>query len=229
MMKAVILCGGQGLRMKGCFGNTPKPLVEVQGKPILEHIIHHYCLYGVSEFVLLVGANEQAFRQFADRYKGSSVLIKVLQTGEDTPTGGRLAIASHLFKNEKNILVTYGDGIANLNVDALVDQHISSGKGVTLTAVQPRLPFGLLDVDDSASVISFIEKPMMPQLINGGFFVISTEVLKKLDLDSDFETDVLPSLVDKGELGAYFHKGFWQSMDTYKDVVRLNSMELPPL
>lgn len=226
-MIAMILCGGQGLRLRGNFDNIPKPLIAVHGKPILAHIIAHYHRHGIASFILLVGHHEAAFRAFADSCSELGVDIRVLQTGAETPTGGRIVQAGTMLGDDDEVLVTYGDGIADVDIAALCAQHRESGKTVTLTAVQPRLPFGLLQLGQHGDVQSFVEKPSMTQRTNGGFFVLDRKVLATLRLDTDFENQALPKLAAQGRLGAYLHDGFWKSLDTYKDYVELDSTSLP--
>lgn len=224
-MKALILCGGQGLRIKGNFGETPKPLVMVKGRPIVAHIIDHYRAFGVTELILLVGDNESEFHKFAGSYAESDCTIRVLQTGSLTPTGGRLFQALSLLGDDEVVFATYGDGISDVDIASLLDTHRASGKKVTLTAVHPMLPFGLLLLNDGNEVVSFREKPIMDQWTNGGFFVIDRSVLEGMNTELDFETQVLPELALEGELGVYCHRGFWKSMDTYKDYLELNASE----
>ncbi|MCK0536385.1 sugar phosphate nucleotidyltransferase [Alcanivorax quisquiliarum] len=226
-MKAVILCGGHALRLHGNLDATPKPLITVHGQPILAHIIAHYQRYGVSSFILLVGHHEAAFRAFASSGSVPGADIQVLQTGAETPTGARIAQAAVMLDEDDQVLVTYGDGIADVDIAALCARHRDSGKAVTLTAVQPRLPFGLLELGPRGDVQSFVEKPRMTQRTNGGFFVLNREVLATLGHDTDFEHQTLPELAAQGRLGAYLHDGFWKSLDTYKDYVELDSSPLP--
>jgi glucose-1-phosphate cytidylyltransferase len=228
-MKAMILCGGQGLRLKGNFGDTPKPLVPVQGMPILSYIIQHYHGYGVSEFLLLVGDNKSCFERFKKQYDRTDIVIDVLQTGSQTPTGGRLMKGLSALKGENRVLMTYGDGLANVDVDALLAKHQDLGKLVTLTAIQPQLPFGMIAFDTNDVVTSFVEKPRMEQFISGGFFVVERAILERLSEDSDFENEILPALAANGDLCAYVHTGFWKSMDTYKDYCQLNQADLSVL
>jgi len=228
-MQALILCGGKGLRIRGNFGSTPKPLISIRGKPLLAYIVEHYKSYGVTDFFLLVGDGESAFQAFSGMYSDEERHIRVLQTGNNTLTGGRLSCALPFLAGEGPVLVTYGDGIADVDIDALVACHGASGKAVTLTVVNPRLPFGLVEFDAAGTVTSFIEKPRMTQYASAGFFVVERDVLDVLELDADFEGFTLPLLAEEGRLGAYVHQGFWKSIDTYKDYVEINdaAMQLP--
>lgn len=229
-MKAVLLCGGQGLRLKGPFGDTPKPLVELQGRPLLGFILDHYRAHGVREFVLLVGRGEQHFHQFASRYAGATgVAVQVVQTGADTPTGGRIKRAEPYLRNAEAFFMTYGDGVSDVDLNRLRACHDSSSCLVTLTAVRARLPFGLVELDEKGGVDSFVEKPLLEQYTNGGFFVFRRDAMAYLKEDSDLERDVLPVLAAAGELNAYRHHGFWHSMDTYKDHQALSELPLAKL
>lgn len=225
-MKALILCGGQGLRIKGSFDEVPKPLIVVQDKPLLAFIIDGYVASGIKDFVLLVGQGEPLFHDFVRDYATAGVTILVMQTGRDTLTGGRLKKAEPLLADEDCFFVTYGDGVSDIDFDDLLRFHKSSGRAATLTAVRPQLPFGLLEVESDGAVSSFLEKPLMDQYTNGGFFVLQRSVLASINDDSDFETGVLPALSRNGELGAYLHAGFWKNMDTYKDYLALSAINL---
>lgn len=225
-MKALILCGGLGLRIKGNFEEVPKPLIVVRGRPLLAFILDGYIASGIRDFVLLVGLGEDQFHAFARHYAGAGVTVKVLQTGVDTPTGGRLKKAEPLLAGEEDFFATYGDGVSDLDFTALLRFHRQSGRLVTLTAVRPQLPFGLLELNDQDGVAAFREKPVMDRYTNGGFFVMRRAVLAGIHEDADLETDVLPTLSAKGELGAYRHDGFWKNMDTYKDYLSLNAIDL---
>lgn len=220
------MCGGHGLRLKGNFGDTPKPLVSLQGKPLLCYIIEHYRRYGVHEFILLVGENEREFQAFARSFSGNGLTIDVLQTGSDTPTGGRIKRVEPILEGEERFFVTYGDGVSDIDIEALLARHRSSGKLVTLTAVRPTLPFGLVRLNEQNLVTSFVEKPVIDEWINAGFFVLERAALEHIQSDSDFENDVLPALSTRRDLVAYTHTGFWRSMDTYKDYLALDKLDL---
>lgn len=221
-MVVLILCGGQGLRIKGHFNETPKPLIKIQGKSLLTYIIDHYKSYGINHFILLVGDNEQEFIEFSKENSCENTSIEVLQTGVDTNTGGRIKKAEHLLNNIDHFFLTYGDGIANINFEKQLKFHKDHGKIATLTAVKPQLPFGLLKFGLNDSVESFIEKPIIDEYINGGFFVLSKKIFSYLKDDSDFEDEILPQLSDQHQLNAYKHSGVWKNMDTYKDFLFLD-------
>lgn len=218
-MPVVILCGGSGLRMKWNFENIPKPLIPLRDKPILEYIIDQYYKFGINEVFLLVGLNEELFIEFANQFPNKHIKIHVIQTGADTPTGARIKRAHAYLKNHTYFYLTYGDGIGDIDLKEELQFHQKHGKLATLTAVRPQLPFGLLKIDSENSIFSFIEKPILEDRINCGFFILNTQIFRHLDENSDFEIDILPQLSNLGELKAYLHNGFWKNIDTYKDYV----------
>ncbi len=220
----VILCGGFGLRIRGQFEDVPKPLIPIHGKELLLHIIHRFSEQGFSDFLLLVGNNEDQFVDFAQRNSNEAISISVLQTGSETPTGGRLKKAEHLLENLSSFILTYGDGLANIDFDKLLSFHQNHSRIATLTAVKPTLQYGVLSMDEDGLVNSFIEKPILETYINGGFFVLNNAVFSYLHENSDFETEVLVELSKSKELVAYKYHGFWKSMDTYKDYLSLNEL-----
>lgn len=222
-LKVAILCGGQGLRLKGYFDNLPKSLIPLNGKPLLAHIIEKYVQFGINRFVILVGSNQQLFEKFAQQYSTLAESIEIIQTGENTPTGGRLKIAEKHLNQSPFFLLTYGDGISTIDFKQQIDFHLNHSKCITLTAVHPQLPFGLLQLDEDDTVETFVEKPQLQQRINGGFFVINKSIFNTLSNKSDFEKDVLPDLCIKKEVKAFKHDGFWKNFDTYKDFVEMNS------
>lgn len=226
-MKALILCGGRGRRLQGNFGSTPKPLVSVQGKPLVAHLIDQLARYGLSEFVLLVGEDKHMFESFAESHSTAGKQIRVHPTGSDTPTGGRIFLARELLGEDSKVLVTYGDGVSDVDIGMLVARHMEYGGCITLTAVRPYLPYGLLEIGENGAITSFIEKPRMTQYTNGGFFIVEASVIEKLSVSSDFENHVLPEVAARGALGAFCHDGFWMSMDTYKDFLALSAAQLP--
>ncbi len=220
----VILCGGLGLRIKGQFNDVPKPLIPIHGKELLLHIVNNFSSQGFSNFLFLVGNNEDQFIEFAQRNSNSERTISVLQTGTETPTGGRLKKAQYLLEEYPSFMLTYGDGLSNIQFDELLRFHQTHSKIATLTAVQPTLQFGLLSINEDGLVNSFVEKPILEQYVNGGFFVLNNAIFSYLSEDSDFETEVLAELSKNKELVAFKHHGFWKSMDTYKDYLSLNEL-----
>ena len=220
-MKVLILCGGKGLRIKDSFENTPKPLISIHGKPLLRYIIEIYKKHEINNFILLVGDNGSEFIDFADSYKEANITI--LQTGKDTPTGGRILRAKKLLNNEPFFL-TYGDGVSDIDITSLLSFHLNHKLTASLTAVKPVLPFGLLNIDDQNLITSFDEKPILDQYVNGGFFILNPSIFDILDDNSDFENEILPMLSENRQLCAFLHNGFWKNMDTYKDFKILESI-----
>jgi len=221
---AVILCGGAGTRLRGHVPSLPKPLVEIGGQPILWHVIQLYLAQGFSEILLLTGFRAEAIEDFvgAQRWPpGASV--RCIQTGIDTPTGGRLRNAAAAL-DALTVCVAYADGLANIDLARLLAYHRSHGAAATMTIVQPELPFGVAELDGDGVVCGFREKPRSEHWVNGGFFCFEHEVLERLEPDSTLEREPLAGLAAAGELRAFHHDGFWRCMDTYKDAVALNEL-----
>jgi glucose-1-phosphate cytidylyltransferase len=244
-MKAVILAGGLGTRLSEETVSKPKPMVEVCGKPILWHIMKTYSHYGINEFVILLGYKGYYIKEYFSNYflhqsdvtidmsdgnmevhNNSSEPWKVtlLDTGLNAMTGARIKKAKAHIGNEP-FMLTYGDGLSNVDVDALINCHKANAKMVTVTTVHPGARFGELDIDDCV-VKSFKEKPQTTQgWINGGFFVMSPKVLSRIEGPETFwEHEPLKSLAVDGELMAFEHQGFWQPMDTLRDKTLLEGL-----
>ena len=215
-MKVLILAGGFGTRLSEETDVRPKPMVEIGGKPILWHIMKIYSHYGFNEFVILLG------------YKGYYIkeYFAKLDTGVDTMTGGRIKRAEKFIGN-KTFMLTYGDGVADIDIKRLLNFHKSHGKAITMTSVQPEGRFGALSIEDENKVTRFLEKPKGDGAwINGGFFVCEPKVLDYIT-EGDatiFERTPLENLAKDGELYTYKHTGFWKCMDTLRDKIQLNKM-----
>lgn len=249
-MKAVILCGGQGTRLREHTDLRPKPMVEIGGRPILWHILKSYSHYGVTDFVLCLGYKANVIKEYflnynammtdftvslgkrstVDIHEMSSIeenwKITLADTGEDTMTGGRVHRASRYFVSDETFLVTYGDGVSDIDISQLIRFHTSHGKLATLTGVRPPSKFGELQCSGNM-VRSFSEKPTGGQsLVNGGFFCFQRDFLRYLSSESDcvLERDPLEKCARDEQLCVYEHEGFWQCMDTYRDWTILNSM-----
>ncbi|RDH40961.1 MAG: glucose-1-phosphate cytidylyltransferase [Candidatus Aquirickettsiella gammari] len=242
-MKTVILAGGYGTRISEETHLRPKPMVEIGGKPILWHIMKLFSFYGLHEFIICLGYKGYLIKEYFSNYylhtsdvtfdmrenktkihqnKAEPWRITLVETGEETMTGGRLRrIAPYL--DEDDFCFTYGDGLSNVNIRALVDYHRQQNTLATLTAVQTIGRFGALDISDK-KVTAFKEKPHGDGVwINGGFFVLSPKVLSYIENDyTIWEQQPLETLVQEGELSAFFHQGFWHPMDTLRDK---NSLE----
>ena len=246
-MKVVILAGGLGSRLEEETKYKPKPLVEISGIPILYHIMRIYMKYGFNDFIICCGYKghliKNYFHKFVKQKKNCSYKIKknyfelnyrnnklfsvnCIDTGKNTMTGGRIKRIKNLIK-EDNFFLTYGDGLANIDLKKLLKFHKSHRKIATVTSVQPPSRYGILDIDFKKKnvVSSFNEKPKNKNyFINGGFFVLSKEIFKFIKNDQTiFEKKPLINLVFKKQLHSYFHKSFWQCMDSIRDKKILES------
>ena len=249
--QAVILCGGQGTRLKGVSESLPKPLVDVGGKPILWHIMKMYSSYGIRRFVLCLGYKADAIIDYFENYhfhnhdftmklgfaeekffknKESDDTdvdeweITFALTGENTMTGGRLKrIAPYI--SEGLFFCTYGDGVSDVDIGALYRFHEEKKLTATLTGVHLPTTFGIVEADQSGAITSFREKPVMSGRINGGFFIFSHAIFDLIDGD-DCVLEEMPfkRLVREGQIRMYTHDGFWHCMDTFKDYASLNKM-----
>jgi glucose-1-phosphate cytidylyltransferase len=220
----VILCGGRGTRLQERTRSIPKPLVEIGGRPIVWHVIQIYLSHGFRRFLLLTGyRGEQVERFVAAEAWPDDAEIRCLATGEDTPTGGRLWLAVDAL-GEARFCATYADGVADLDVAALLGFHRGHGALATMTVVRPRLPFGIAELNGDGVVRGFTEKPRSERWINGGFFCFEPGALELLERDSVLEREPLERLAARGQLRAFRHEGFWDCMDTYKDAVELNDL-----
>ena len=239
-MQVVILAGGYGTRLSEETVNIPKPMVEIGGKPILWHIMKSYSNYGFNDFVICLGYKGYIIKEYFANYflhqsdvtfdmKNNTMeihdshaepwAVTLIDTGVDVLTAARVKRVEK-YVNGNQFMLTYGDGVSNVNINNLINFHNEMGKLVTLTAVQPAGRFGALKVDDNNLITKFNEKPKGDNVwINGGFFVLEQEVFDYVDDDpqSIWETDVLAPLAEKGELAAYKHHDFWQCMDTMRD------------
>ena len=244
-VKAVILAGGKGTRIAEETTVRPKPMVEIGGRPILWHIMKSYSHYGVNDFVICCGYLGQKIKEYFLNYPHQNADITIdmngglevhqsnvepwritlVDTGEDTLTGGRIRRISDYVRGDEFFCMTYGDGVSDVNIGDLIEFHRKHGRKATVTAVTPLARFGALELDGS-KVAHFVEKP--PQeagYINGGFFVLSPEVLRLIEGDDTvFEKGPLEALAAAGELMAYRHDGFWQPMDTLRDKLHLEEL-----
>ena len=245
-MKAVILAGGLGTRISEATSMRPKPMVEVGGKPILWHIMKIYSAHGINDFVICCGYKGYVIKEYFANYflhmsdvtfdmqnnqmevhqrNAESWRVTLVDTGEDTMTGGRLKRVASYVKDEDAFCFTYGDGVGDVDISALVKFHKEHGKTATVTAVQPPGRYGALDMDGN-KVSGFIEKPQGEGgWINGGFFVLSPSVIDLIDADAtSWEAAPLVKLANQCELMAFHHKGFWQPMDTLRDKNHLEEL-----
>lgn len=245
-MKCVILAGGYGTRLSEETSRIPKPMVQIGGRPILWHIMKTYSHWGITDFIICLGYKGYVIKEFFANYHlhvsdavfdlstGQHEIIQshaepwkvtLIDTGADSMTGGRLRRVLPYLENEEAFCMTYGDGVADIDVAKLVAFHKSHGKQATVTAVAPPRRFGQLDLNGT-EVTNFLEKPIGEGgMINGGFFVLSPEVGKLLTSDQTiWEQDPLMILAKTGQLEAYKHSGFWQPMDTLRDANYLNGL-----
>jgi glucose-1-phosphate cytidylyltransferase len=218
-MKAVILAGGFGTRMGDATAVRPKPLVEVGGRPIIWHILKGFEAYGISDFVVCAGYAGEYLQEYFERACDEPWRVQVVDTGETTATGGRLRRVRALVADAP-FCMTYGDGVADVDLTALVAFHRGQGKLATLTAVHPRLPFGVVTFGaGDGSAVGFAEKPLQADLwVNSGFFVLEPGALDYATRDDEhWERGPMAGLARDGQLAGYRHEGFWQCMDTPRD------------
>jgi glucose-1-phosphate cytidylyltransferase len=220
----VILCGGRGTRLRERTESVPKALVEIGGRPILWHVIQIYAAQGFDRFLLATGYMGDAVAEFvaAERWP-AGVAVECVDTGLETPTGGRIARLGERLAGER-FCATYADGVADVDLGALLDFHGAHGGLATMTVVQPHLQWGVAELGEGDRVAGFAEKPRSEHWINGGFFCFEADALAYIDEGSVLEREPLQRLAADGELHAFRHEGFWDCMDTYKDAVVLNDL-----
>ena len=222
--RVVILCGGRGTRLRERTETVPKALVEIGGRPILWHVIGIYAAQGFERFLLATGYLGEMVEEFvAAEEWPAGVSVECVDTGLDTPTGGRLARLADRLGGER-FCATYADGVADVDLGALLEFHESQAALATMTVVRPLLQWGVAELDDEDRVEGFVEKPRSEHWINGGFFCLEAGALSYLDEDSVLEREPLSQLAAEGQLRAFRHEGFWDCMDTYKDAVVLNDL-----
>lgn len=245
-MKAVIFAGGLGTRLSEETSTRPKPMVEIGGKPILWHIMKMYSHHGIHDFVICCGYKGNVIKDYFQNYflymsdvtfdmhnnrmsvhreRAEPWTVTLVDTGDESMTGGRLLRVAEHIKDEDAFCLTYGDGLSDVDISASINFHHRHGKAATLTATLPPARFGALEMRDGR-VLSFREKPRGDgALINGGFFVLSPKVLRYLKDDTTvWEQQPLSQLAEDGQLMAYEHTGFWQPMDTLRDKILLEEL-----
>ncbi len=245
-MKAVILAGGLGSRIAEETHLRPKPMIEIGGRPILWHIMKLYYAHGVRDFIICCGFKGYMIKEYFANYglhmsditfdlsqnsiefhrqSAENWRVTLVDTGENSMTGGRLKRVASYLKDEEAFCFTYGDGVSNVDIGKTIAFHKSHGKQATVTAVRPPARYGALQLDGT-EVQGFIEKPEGEGgFINGGFFVLSPRVIDRIEADhSSWEGEPLMGLASEGELQAYFHDGFWQPMDTLRDKNHLEGL-----
>jgi glucose-1-phosphate cytidylyltransferase len=246
-MPVVILCGGQGTRLREETEYRPKPMVEIGTRPILWHIMKTYGAHGLDRFILCLGYKGWEIKQYFLRYREmlcdftismddsqpvellnregyESWRVTCAETGPDTATGARLKLVQK-YVDAPTFCFTYGDAVGNVDIDALLDFHWSHGRIATVTGVHPTSRYGEMHVD-GGKVVEFAEKPVAEGVVSGGFFVFQREVFDYLDDDPQLflEQQPLRQLARDGQLSVYLHEGFWHPMDTYRDYLHLNQV-----
>ncbi|HVE47728.1 MAG TPA: glucose-1-phosphate cytidylyltransferase [Acidimicrobiales bacterium] len=245
-MKAVILAGGLGTRLREETEFRPKPMVEVGGKPILWHIMKNLAEQGISDFIICTGYRGNIIKEYFLNYEAlnndftlslgnkreitfhgahleSEWKVTVVDTGLETMTGGRVKRIEP-FIADQPFLVTYGDGLADIDLAALVAFHGEHGRLATLTTVQPLTRFGIVDLDERGKVCTFREKPKSEDWVSAGFFIFDRKVFDYIGPDCVLEQEPLEALAKDGELMAYRHRGFWQPMDTFRELTLLSGL-----
>jgi glucose-1-phosphate cytidylyltransferase len=245
-MKAVILAGGLGTRLSEETSLKPKPMVEIGGMPILWHILKLYSAHGVNDFIICCGYKGYIIKEYFANYflhqsdvtfdMGANTMevhqrrvepwkVTLVDTGEETLTGGRLKRVLNYVKDEESFCFTYGDGVGDIDITKSIDFHKSHGKLATMTSTYPPGRFGAIEIEGS-QIKNFQEKPKGDgAMINGGFFVLSPRVIERIEGDSTiWEQEPLISLAADGELMAFKHEGFWQPMDTLRDKIKLQEL-----
>ncbi len=222
----VILCGGQGMRLRELTDLIPKPLVPIGEMPLVQHVMKIYAHQGFNKFVLLLGYKGEKIRQHFSseefKRKHPDYQITFVETGEKTNTGGRIKRAEKYIDSEI-FFANYCDGLADVDLNALLEHHKKNGRIATLTGVHPISRFGIIEVADGVAK-SFKEKPRTEDIINGGFFVFNRKIFDYLHEDSVLEEEPLIRLANEGQLAVFEHKNFWMCLDTYKEYEMLNDV-----
>lgn len=244
-MKVAILCGGRGLRMNELTEDMPKPMANVCGRPMLWHIMKNYKHFGFDDFVLLLGYKGEKIKEYFMDYEWRNHNFKLdtvketleffepvedwkitfLDTGSETMTGSRIRRAKDVLGNE-TFMLTYGDGLSDVDINKLLEYHRSMGKIATVTGVKKKTQYGILTIQDGLAK-SFSEKEDLGAVINGGFFVFEPEIFDYIDDNGTccaLEEAPLKNLAKDGELAVYLHEGFWTACDTYCDIININQL-----
>jgi glucose-1-phosphate cytidylyltransferase len=221
----VILCGGRGTRLQEHTQEIPKPLVEIGGMPIVWHVIQLYAEQGFGRILLATGYKGELIERFVEsREWPSEVRVECIDTGLETQTGGRIKLLAPQLSGQRAFCVTYADGLADVDLDALLAFHAGHGALATMTVVRPELQFGVTELGARGLVLGFHEKPRSEHWINGGFFCFDAGALDYVQTDGALERAPLERLAADGQLRAWRHEGFWDCMDTYKDAISLNDL-----
>ncbi|SHI63073.1 sugar phosphate nucleotidyltransferase [Lutispora thermophila] len=244
-MKVVILCGGKGTRIREITEDIPKPLIIIDGRPMVWHIMNIYYHHGFNDFILPIGYKGQKIKEYfinspwmnydmiIDNREGDFKItflrgsnkwrITFIDAGEESMTGSRIKKIEPYIEDDE-FMLTYGDGLADINIQKLLEFHREKGKIATMTGVKAKSQYGILKISNGIAE-KFVEKPETDQIINGGFFVMHKEIFKYIDDEKGncvFEKEPLEKLVEDKQLAVYLHQGFWAAIDTYKDYIELN-------
>ena len=244
-MKVVILCGGKGTRLREETEYKPKPMVEIGGEPILWHIMKTYSKYGFNDFVLCLGYKQEIIREYFINYQyrnndftvnlnsreklvahnshDEDWNVTLVNTGLETKKGTRLKMIEPYIKEDR-FMLTYGDGISDVNVKSLLEHHMKQGKVSTFTGVHPISRFATVETDASGEIVNWDEKKMLENYINAGFFVLERKIFDYLNDDCELEEEPLKKLAREKQVSMYKHEGFWQCMDTYRDYLYLQNL-----
>lgn len=244
-MKVIIFCGGMGTRFREETENKPKPMIEIGGKPVLWHIMKNYAMHGFNDFILCLGYKQNMIREYFLNYeymnndftinlKSKEKIthhneheedwnVTLVDTGRTTQKGTRLKIIEPYIKEEQ-FMLTYGDGVSNVNIKELLQFHLKKGKTATFTGVHPISRFATIGVDKQGDVISWKEKNPIEEYINAGFFVFEKKIFDTLNKDCELEEEPMETLAKDGRVAMYKHEGFWQCMDTYRDYLFLKDL-----
>jgi glucose-1-phosphate cytidylyltransferase len=246
--QVVLLAGGLGTRIKEETANRPKPMIEIGGMPILWHLMKNFSTFGISKFIICAGYKSEVIVDFFANYnlrrndftlntsiKGGIEIhnshainenwdVTIVHTGgPEIGTGGRLLKSQPYIKGD-NFICTYGDGLADVDINKLFESHVQSKKIGTVTVINPRNRYGVVEIKEDRSVKSFKEKPVTKDLVNGGFFMFNKEIFRYLDPTSPLENEPLRKLVSESQLNSYTHENFWQSMDTFREYEMLSDL-----
>lgn len=216
----VILAGGKGTRMREETEFIPKPMVKIGGIPVLEHIINYISKFKNFEFIICTGYKEEVIQEYFTGGKYQNV--KILPTGLETNTGGRIAKVKKFI--EGDFIMTYGDGLADVDINKLIEFHQQHNKTATITVNKPVSRFGLVEFEKNGEVIQFIEKPTLDSFVNIGYMVLTRQIFQYLNGNLVFENEPLKSLAKNKEIYAFTHPGFFRPMDTYREYLELNTM-----
>ncbi len=222
IMKVVILCGGEGMRLREYTENIPKPLIEVGGKPILWHIMKIYAHYGHNDFILCLGYKGEKIREYFES-NDHGFKITFADTGLESNKAERLKKVEKLIDTE-NFFLAYGDDVSDVDINKVLAFHLKSKKTATLTSVKLVSQYGIIKINEKDEIVKFEEKPVLDQWISGGFMVLNKRIFGHMESGMELEGDVFRKLAEAKDICAFKHEGLWRSMNTLKDVKEMNDM-----